>query len=269
MSAEIIMLGTGNAMATKCYNTCFLLNNDNDFILVDAGGGNEILRRLELADLDYNHLHNLIITHAHTDHILGVFWVIRKIASLMLTAKYQGDFTIYCHDEVATILQTMCQFMMTKKIMSLIGNRIKIKQVMNKEQLLVSGLELIFFDIYSTKMKQYGFQVSLPDQRKLTCLGDEPYSPNNLTLVQNSTWLMCEAFCLHADKDYYKPYEKNHSTALDAGKIASELGILNLILYHTEDDHLDSRKRMYAKEAGQSFSGRIYVPDDMERISLV
>lgn len=47
--------------------------------------------------------------------------------------------------------------------------------------------------------------------------------------------MMCEAFCLYADRDDFKPYEKNHSTALDAGKLAEELGIKNLILYHTEE----------------------------------
>lgn len=36
--------------------------------------------------------------------------------------------------------------------------------------------------------------------------------------------MMCEAFCLYADRDTFKPYEKCHSTALDAGKLAEELG---------------------------------------------
>ena len=34
------MLGTGNAMVTRCYNTCFVLRNQEDCLLVDAGGGN-------------------------------------------------------------------------------------------------------------------------------------------------------------------------------------------------------------------------------------
>lgn len=44
---KLSFLGTGNATATKCYNTCFLLEADGDFLLVDAGGGNTILSRLE------------------------------------------------------------------------------------------------------------------------------------------------------------------------------------------------------------------------------
>ena len=40
MNEKIIMLGTGSAMVTDCYNTCFLLKSENDCLLVDAGGGN-------------------------------------------------------------------------------------------------------------------------------------------------------------------------------------------------------------------------------------
>ena len=33
------MLGTGNALVTKCYNTCYIFENENDYFMVDAGGG--------------------------------------------------------------------------------------------------------------------------------------------------------------------------------------------------------------------------------------
>ena len=36
----ITMLGTGNALATRCYNTCFTLHGEKGVLLVDAGGGN-------------------------------------------------------------------------------------------------------------------------------------------------------------------------------------------------------------------------------------
>lgn len=42
---QIIMLGTGNATVTQCYNTCFLLETSTTRLLVDAGGGNGVLRQ--------------------------------------------------------------------------------------------------------------------------------------------------------------------------------------------------------------------------------
>ena len=37
---RLIMLGTGNALVTEYYNTCFLLENMGKYLLVDGGGGN-------------------------------------------------------------------------------------------------------------------------------------------------------------------------------------------------------------------------------------
>ena len=66
----------------------------------------------------------------------------------------------------------------------------------------------------------------------------------------------------------FKPYEKCHSTALDAGKLAAELEVENLILYHTEEKTLDTRRETYTREAAMNFKGRIIVPDDLEVIEL-
>ena len=36
---ELIMLGTGNAIVTKCYNTCFVLRSGTTRLLVDGRRG--------------------------------------------------------------------------------------------------------------------------------------------------------------------------------------------------------------------------------------
>ena len=55
---------------------------------------------------------------------------------------------------------------------------------------------------------------------------------------------------------------------LYAGKLAEELGVKNLILYHTEEKTLATRKENYTREAAENFKGRIFVPDDLEVIEL-
>ena len=35
---KITMLGTGHAVVTKCYNTCFTMEENGAYFLVDAGG---------------------------------------------------------------------------------------------------------------------------------------------------------------------------------------------------------------------------------------
>ena len=43
---KLTVLGTGYAMAMRCYNTCFALHEKEEVLLVDAGGGNGILVQL-------------------------------------------------------------------------------------------------------------------------------------------------------------------------------------------------------------------------------
>lgn len=73
---------------------------------------------------------------------------------------------------------------------------------------------------------------------------------------------------MYRDREIFSPYEKHHSTARDAGRLAGSLGVKNLVLYHTEDRNLATRKTTYTAEAASEFSGNIYVPDDLERVAL-
>ena len=183
----VTILGTGNALATRCYNTCFTLHGSNgELLLVDAGGGNGILSQLDHAGIDLCSIHDMFITHTH-----------------------------------------------------------------------------------STKELQFGFVATLSNDKKLCCLGDEPYNPLCRQYAENADILMSEAFCLYEDRERFLPYEKHHSTDIDAARAAEELHARTLILYHTEDRTLASRREKYTAEARSVFSGKVLVPDDFERIDLV
>lgn len=269
MQTELIMLGTGNAMVTQCYNTCFLLHlADGSYFLTDAGGGNGILGRLESAGVDYDKFHHMFVTHGHTDHVIGVLWVIRKIASLMAADKYQGDFHIYSHDVVLNIIMTMANLMLKKKDQAYLGSRIYLHQIHDGETIDVLGMKLTAFDILSTKAKQFGYRLLFPDGLVCTCLGDEPYNEHDKKYADHADWILSEAFCLFENRDTFKPYEKHHSTVKEAAETAQHLKARNLILYHTEETHLPWRKKLYTAEAKQYYDGHIYVPDDMEHILI-
>lgn len=49
---ELTMLGTGNALVTECYNTCFVLQEDQQYFIVD-GGGSTILHQLKHAGINW------------------------------------------------------------------------------------------------------------------------------------------------------------------------------------------------------------------------
>lgn len=266
---KLIFLGTGSAMVTHCFNTSFLVQlADGSCLLTDAGGGNGILRQLERVGADYGRLHHLFVTHGHTDHVLGVIWVIRKIATLMNQNKYDGDFHIYGHDVVCHMLQVMTELTLKKKDLQQIGKRIFIHEIAEGATLPLPGAMLTAFDIYSTKAKQFGYTLLFDDGLKLTCLGDEPYNEKCRAYAEHSDWLLSEAFCLYEERHIFKPYEKNHSTVKEACETATALQAGNLVLYHTEDKQMATRKERYCHEGRAYYNGGLYVPDDLECLDL-
>ena len=268
---QITMLGTGNATVSQIYNTCFVLQTHGSLMLVDAGGGNGILAQLKKVNVRISDIHHLFVTHAHTDHVLGVIWVIRMVAQCK---GYEGLLHVYGNDKVMKVIKTIIDMILAKKQLAKVAERVVFHQLEDGDCFEVGDMKLECFDIQSTKEKQFGFRAELPSSDEsgkplvLACLGDEPYNEQNRRYIVGADWMMCEAFCLYADRDTFKPYEKCHSTALDAGKLAEELGVKNLILYHTEEKTLANRKENYTREAAENFKGRIFVPDDLEVIEL-
>ena len=295
---QITMLGTGNATVSQIYNTCFVPASTSTPLLVDAGGGNGILSQLKKVNVQISDIHHLFVTHAHTDHVLGVIWVIRMVAQCK---GYEGLLHVYGNDKVMKVIKTIIDMILAKKQLAKVAERVVFHQLEDGDCFEVGDMKLECFDIQSTKEKQFGFRAELPGNSEnnvsedktasdyasedkaasdkaasenhakplvFACLGDEPYNEQNRRYIEGADWMMCEAFCLYADRDTFKPYEKCHSTALDAGKLAEELGVKNLILYHTEEKTLASRKENYTREAAKNFKGRIFVPDDLEVIEL-
>ena len=265
---KITLLGTGHALVTKCYNTCFVLSEGERHFLVDGGGGSAILGQLEKARIPWRNIHEMFLTHKHIDHLLGMVWMVRLLCDHMNHGGYEGEAVVYGHEEALGMLRDICEMLLQKKETRFLNQRLHLVPVADGEVRTVLGRPTTFFDIGSTKAKQFGFSMELKDGRTLTCCGDEPCSARGKAFARGAAWLLHEAFCLASQAGRYHPYEKHHSTAQDAARLAQELGVENLLLYHTEDDNIANRKKLYIKEAQSCFKGRVYVPDDLESYEL-
>ena len=133
------MLGTGHAVVTKYYNTCFTIDDRNEYFLVDGGGGSEILRILEEIDITLNKINNIFVSHAHTDHLFGVIWVVRMIGQLMCQNKYQGVLKVYCHEGLEDIIRSICGMVLADKVTSLFDERIMFVSIKDGECYQVLG----------------------------------------------------------------------------------------------------------------------------------
>ena len=166
---KLTMLGTGNAVVTACYNTCFTLDEDGGYFLVDGGGGNTVLRRLRQAGIDWRQIRTIFVTHKHIDHILGILWMMRLICQGMDRGEYEGEAVIYSHDEVIGLLRDMAGKLLQEKQTRYIDQRLHLVAVGDGEQREILGKTVTFFDIGSAKDRQFGFSMELGQGRRLTC----------------------------------------------------------------------------------------------------
>lgn len=264
---KIIMLGTGNGGTFDLYNTCFVLQNNNGNFLVDTGGSIEIIRRLKQANIDLKDIKHIFISHSHTDHILGLIWMFKKIGRASINGEIKTNINIYCNDVVYESIIAVSKHILQEKLVKGILNIVDFHILKNEEKIEINGVEYTFFDIQARGTKQFGFECKI-NGKKLVFLGDETLNTNLYEKIRNSDYVMHEAFCLDSEENIFHAYEKNHSTAKSASKVMNNLDVKNLILYHTEESHGDERKSLYTKEAQESFNGNVYVPNDMEIIEL-
>lgn len=265
---ELVVLGTGNATAIHCYNTCFAIRDGARTLLVDAGGGNGILLQLERAGIPLADIHDVFLTHRHSDHVLGAVWLIRMAAQGLDNGKYSGQLRFYGHAELMECVETLARCTLQGGQLKHIGQDILLIPVSDGEKREVAGWQMQFFDIHSTNTKQFGFSLTLHDGGKLTCLGDEPFNEANAAQVAGSQWLLSEAFCLYSQAERFRPYEKHHSTVRDACLLAERFSVSNVVLWHTEETQLSRRKALYTAEGAEVYHGALYVPEDLEVIRL-
>lgn len=265
---KLTMLGTGNALVTECYNTCFLIEDNRQLFMTDGGGGNAILHQIKCAGYNWMDVRHIFVTHKHIDHLLGIVWMVRMICQFMDHGEYKGHAYIYSHKEVLELLREMADKLLLKKEVAFIGKRLHFVEVSDGETKQIIGHNITFFDIRSTKAKQFGYCMELENGKILTCCGDEPLTAEVEQYAEGSEWMLHEAFCLFSQADIFDPYEKHHSTVKDSCKMADRLGVKNLLLYHTEDRNLATRKEMYRQEGLRYYHGSLWIPDDLETITL-
>jgi ribonuclease Z len=265
---KLTMLGTGNALVTECYNTCFIIEDNGQLFMVDGGGGNAILHQIKHAGYDWMNIRHIFVTHKHVDHLMGIIWMVRMICQFMDHGEYKGEACIYSHREVLDLIRELADKLLQKKEAAFIDKRLNLVEVKDGGSLEIIGHDFTFFDIQSTKAKQYGFCMNIENGRRLICCGDEPLTTAAEHYAVGSEWMLHEAFCLYSQAEIFDPYEKHHSTVKDACELGERLGVKNLLLYHTEDKNLADRKRLYAEEGTEYFSDTLWIPDDLESLEV-
>ena len=158
------------------YNTCFLLENGNRNLLVDTGGGVEIVKNLEKKGYKLTDIHDIFISHCHTDHILGLLWILKRMSGLF-SKGYNEPFNIYCNEEVTKSIKNLYSSVFPDVRINAIEEKVKIHTLQDEETLEIAGEKITFFDVHPKGNQLYGFEIILKNGKKLIFLGDETCNP--------------------------------------------------------------------------------------------
>lgn len=264
---KLYILGTGAATVSKYINTACVFEDADELFLVDGTGGNDIIRCFDSLQLSFNKLHHAFLSHEHTDHLLGMIWTIRMVTEYMDLGTYKGVFYLYGHKEVLDKVNTICHMLLKKKSIKLLNERIVFKPVADNEECEILKHKFVFFDIGSTKAKQYGF-VMWNGDKKIVFAGDEALNEQGKYYGQEADLLLSEAFCLESDEARMHAHEYRHQTVKECAEIAQALQVKKLLIWHTEDETYGKRRELYRKEAAAYYKGEIIVPEDGEILML-
>lgn len=265
---NLIMLGCGHAVVKNCYNTCFVLTEGDEAFLVDGGGGSQILGRLDEANISLDQIRNIFVTHRHFDHLLGILWILRLLLSQAARGRKKPMVSLYAEPGTIRLLKKICRECLSEAEVSQIGGRVRFIKLSDGQEAEILGRQVTFFDIGAKKMTQYGFSMDLGDCGPLVCLGDEPCSEKGEVYAKEAGWLMHEAFCQASEEAIYHPAEKGHSTVSDAAGLAEHLSVKHLILYHTQDNEMETRQQRYLEEGQEIYHGSLFVPNDLDLLKI-
>ena len=260
---KMIFVGTGNAMTYKAFNTSIaFVDSNNECFLIDAGGGNSIFYYLNKSNIDVMKIKNIFITHNHTDHILGVLWLIRKFA----TIKTDYICNFYLAQSVYNDLMQLCNITISKGQLKNGLEHINFNIVQNLETINIGEVKVTFFDTLYEKTTQFGCKIENNGLNIGFC-GDVPLLKNNFSILENVDILIHEALCDSKSAEKYKVYKKGHSTAKDAAKIAKEISATSLFLIHKSDEFIHNPD-LY-EDAVCEFNGDVIVPEDGYTLRLI
>jgi ribonuclease Z len=250
--ARLVVLGSSNAIPTEGHeNTHFALVGSQRTCLVDCVA-NPILR-LPRAGIVFDEVTDLILTHFHPDHISGVPLL---LMNLWLMGR-KRPLEIHGLDHTLDRIEALMDAFDWKKW----PNFYPVRFNRIPESRHTPVLENEEFRIFSWPVQHLiptiGLRIEFVESGKvLAYSGDTMPSPAVVELAQNADVLIHES----AGRGI------GHSSAAQAGEIASEAGARELYLIHYQTFNADPHRLL--EEARTTFPYKVALAEDFMEIDF-
>jgi ribonuclease Z len=256
---EIVMLGTGAAFAPlDRENTSLALVWEEGVWLIDCGASPH--KRLVQAGIDPQDLRGILITHHHPDHLYGLPSLIHCLIPtpreepLLLLAPPEA---MNCARQVLKAFEMLERPEVPLETVEIPMHRDSVNQL--EEVYRSTGLRLWTAPVAHT-LECAGVRAEAGGRTAAYSADSAPCDAIR-RLAAGADLLVHEAIFREEDRPRMPA---GHSTALDAGRTASDAGVDTLILVHFLEATLSDPAALIAEAAG-AFTGRIEIGKELER----
>lgn len=258
--SRLIFLGTGAALPTaERGNTALAVSNSagERWLLIDCGA--DAYRGLARAGLGPDAVQDLVITHAHIDHIGG-------LASLIESFRLSGrcdPLTIWAIAEPLAVARQIMDLFSYELTLDEWPFTVDLRELPADSDLTLAGIPARAAPM-DHALPSVGLRLDLPlGPVCYTC--DTQPTPRLPDLARDVSLLITE--CTFLQRDVAWARRSKHLTALEAGQQAKESGAHALALVHigAEGDWTADDARA---EAASAYGGRILIPNDGDSIEV-
>lgn len=263
---KVIILGTGaGTMPPSRYKSCFYISLDKkNNLILDTGGGTEIISQFNKAKLDPVSANHIFISHLHFDHSFGLTPLLYYQAVDRKNDRPPKTF-VYANNKVIQEL---------KKITKIFGAGLlerwdkDLKWVTlrhEKPAEITSNVGLTAFPAKgrkSLKEKDSSCLVEFLDSNKKVLYSGDTSPNKNLTKYAKKANLIIHEATLTCDKEEHA-HKHGHSTAKDAAILAEKSKAKQLVLTHIYKENMAKK---LLEEAKRYFSGPVLVAKDFQTI---
>ncbi len=266
---RIVFVGTGGgAHPTRCHAAIAVQVAPERVLLLDTGGGFEVVAGLKRADVSLGAVTRIFLSHRHSDHLLGLEPLLLHIGlQAMWSGRPAPAVHVYGAPAVLEAARTLLDVVASYAVQFIEdgGGRVAwcdLHAGRSVELWPDAHLTPFLADHIPDDGTNLGCAVDLrpaarPEGVRLVYSGDSRPTAALRQAAAEADVLIHEAGGLDAQQQ--RVALAGHSTAGEAARQAREAGVARLFLHHVPDD--DGVPALLA-EARRHFPGPVYVPQD-------